>query len=156
MRSFQTSLLTSMLVCVYCPCRECIRNQTWEIQIYTMIARLMGPTGGPSGAYMTQVGPMLAPWTLLSGYAAYSPGLFRQDKLIYLCYLGAMGAIILILTWNVHHHTLRRHGYLFISWCFIRWEMCWAGLFGVFISIKYYSIHIAVFPAYKVLHSICP
>ena len=27
----------------------------------------MGPTGGPSGADRTQVGPMLAPWTLLSG-----------------------------------------------------------------------------------------
>ena len=27
----------------------------------------MGPTWGPSGADRTQVGPMLAPWTLLSG-----------------------------------------------------------------------------------------
>ena len=27
------------------------------------IARFMGPTGGPSGADRTQVGPMLAPWT---------------------------------------------------------------------------------------------
>ena len=30
------------------------------------MARFMGPTWGPSGA--DQVGPMLAPWTLLSGY----------------------------------------------------------------------------------------
>ena len=30
-------------------------------------ARFMGPTWGPSGADMTQVGPMLAPWPLLSG-----------------------------------------------------------------------------------------
>ena len=34
----------------------------------TKIARFMGPTWGPSGADRTQVGPMLAPWTLLSGY----------------------------------------------------------------------------------------
>ena len=34
---------------------------------YTLIARFMGPTWGPSGANRTQVGPMLAPWTLLSG-----------------------------------------------------------------------------------------
>ena len=27
----------------------------------------MGPTWGPSGADRTLVGPMLAPWTLLSG-----------------------------------------------------------------------------------------
>ena len=33
----------------------------------SLMARLMGPTWGPSGADRTQVGPMLAPWTLLSG-----------------------------------------------------------------------------------------
>ena len=32
-----------------------------------LITRLMGPTWGPSGADMTQVSPMLSPWTLLSG-----------------------------------------------------------------------------------------
>ena len=34
----------------------------------SLIARFMGPTWGPHGADRTQVGPMLAPWTLLSGY----------------------------------------------------------------------------------------
>ena len=34
----------------------------------TWIARFMGPTWGPSGADRTQVGPMLAQWTLLSGH----------------------------------------------------------------------------------------
>ena len=33
----------------------------------SLIARFMGPTWGPSGADRTQVSPMLAPWTLLSG-----------------------------------------------------------------------------------------
>ena len=37
----------------------------WE---HTLIARFVGPTWGPSGADRTQVGPMLAPWTLLSEY----------------------------------------------------------------------------------------
>ena len=32
-----------------------------------LIARFMGPTWGPSGTDRTQVGPMLAPGTLLSG-----------------------------------------------------------------------------------------
>ena len=35
--------------------------------IRSLIERFMGPTWGPSGADRTQVGPMLAPWTLLSG-----------------------------------------------------------------------------------------
>ena len=34
---------------------------------YAQIARFMGSTWGPSGSDRTQVGPMLAPWTLLSG-----------------------------------------------------------------------------------------
>ena len=34
----------------------------------SQIARFMGPTWGPPGADRTQVGPMLAPWTLLSGF----------------------------------------------------------------------------------------
>ena len=33
----------------------------------TLIARFIGLTWGPSGADSTQVGPMLAPWILLSG-----------------------------------------------------------------------------------------
>ena len=37
----------------------------------SLIARLMGPTWGPSGADRTQVGPLLAPWTLLSGFGCW-------------------------------------------------------------------------------------
>ena len=33
----------------------------------SLIARFIEPTWGPSGADRTQLGPMLAPWTLLSG-----------------------------------------------------------------------------------------
>ena len=32
------------------------------------IAKFMGPTRGPPGSCRPQMGPMLAPWTLLSGY----------------------------------------------------------------------------------------
>ena len=39
--------------------------------ITALIARFMGPTWGPYGADRTQVGPMLAPWTLLSGWNLY-------------------------------------------------------------------------------------
>ena len=47
------------------PCLQmCVRYLT------TLIARFMGPTWGLPGADRTQVGPMLAPWSLLSGYRA--------------------------------------------------------------------------------------
>ena len=35
--------------------------------VESLIASFMGPTWGPPGADRTQVGPMLAPWSLLSG-----------------------------------------------------------------------------------------
>ena len=37
------------------------------VPVTSLIARFMGPTWDPSGADRTQVGPMLTPWTLLSG-----------------------------------------------------------------------------------------
>ena len=40
----------------------------WLYIITTQIASLMGPTWGPPGSCRPQVGPMLAPGTLLSGY----------------------------------------------------------------------------------------
>ena len=49
------------------------------ISVMTLITRFMGPTWGPSGADRTQVGPMLAPWTLLSG-KAYLPGGRHHDN----------------------------------------------------------------------------
>ena len=39
----------------------------------TLIVRFLGPTWGPPGANRTQVVPMLATWTLLSGYIYNSP-----------------------------------------------------------------------------------
>ena len=38
-----------------------------NLQIWTLIARFIGPTWGPSGADRTQMGPMLVLWILLSG-----------------------------------------------------------------------------------------
>ena len=47
----------------------------WEDQTKNtfLITRFMGPTWGASGADRTQMGPMLAPWSLLSGYC--NPGM---------------------------------------------------------------------------------
>ena len=42
-----------------------------DFQKPTLTARFKGPTWSPSGADRTQVGPMLAPWTLLSGQTHY-------------------------------------------------------------------------------------
>ena len=40
----------------------------------SLIARFMGPTWDPSGADRTQMGPMLIPWTLLSGIVTNDGG----------------------------------------------------------------------------------
>ena len=44
----------------------CVTRLQWVN--YTLIPRFMGPTWGPSGDNRTQVGPKLAPWSLISGY----------------------------------------------------------------------------------------
>ena len=49
------------------PKTETVQWRQWPNYAATLIARFMGPTWGSSGADRTQVGPMLAPWTLLSG-----------------------------------------------------------------------------------------
>ena len=45
---------------------------------YTLIARFMGPTWGQPGADRTQVGPMLALWTLLYGQSSWT-GCIKQS-----------------------------------------------------------------------------
>ena len=46
----------------------CYSHQRYcNIWKHTLIAKFVGPTRGPPGADRTQVGPMLASWTLLSG-----------------------------------------------------------------------------------------
>ena len=40
----------------------------------------MRPTWGPSGADRTQVGPMLASWTLLSGISVFVPEFEDYEK----------------------------------------------------------------------------
>ena len=50
---------------------EQTQNQSCHSTLHvtpTLIARFIGPTWGPSGADRAQVGPMLASWSLLSGY----------------------------------------------------------------------------------------
>ena len=42
-------------------------------RLMSLIARLMGSTWGPPGADRTQVGPTLAPWSLLSGTQFWKP-----------------------------------------------------------------------------------
>ena len=57
----------------------------------SLIARFMGLTWGPSRADRTHVGPMLAPWTLLSG-------VFRLSFIFWQC---SSNSFMLILRWKL-------------------------------------------------------
>ena len=46
----------------------------------SQIAKFMGPTWGPPGSCRPQMGPMLAPWTLLSGMPWVHINLWVSDK----------------------------------------------------------------------------
>ena len=57
---------------VYCKWDVCIWRRGPHVQCawlcnISQIAKFMGPTWGPPGSCRPQMGPMLAPWTLLSG-----------------------------------------------------------------------------------------
>ena len=48
-------------------------------KMFTQIAKFMGPTWGPPGSCWPQMGPMLAQWTLLSGYVIEMCLMDKQD-----------------------------------------------------------------------------
>ena len=47
---------------------HCHHSGTGGVGLYAQIAKFMGPTWGPPGSCRPQMGPMLAPWILLSGW----------------------------------------------------------------------------------------
>ena len=60
------------------------KKAPWELfYITAQIARVMWPTWGPSGADRTQVGPMLAPWTLVV-MCAMKPNILCPSKFSHL------------------------------------------------------------------------
>ena len=52
------------------------------MHVASQIAKFMGPTWGPPGSCRPQMGPMLAPWTLLSGMTIANAGYTSGDSTI--------------------------------------------------------------------------
>ena len=59
------------------------RKQPPKDRNYCPDSKVHGPTWGPPGADRTLVGPMLAPWTLLSGSLLYNAVILSSFWLIY-------------------------------------------------------------------------
>ena len=74
------------------------------LQRHTLIGRFMGPTLSPSGTDRTQVGPMLAPWTLFSGqsfqYMKWHPG-HKMVEIFYDLLVCTMG-LTLVVRWHFY------------------------------------------------------
>ena len=52
----------------------------------SQIARFMGPTWGPPGSFRPQMGPMLAPWTLLSWmFSRHCGNLVLAESCVFCC-----------------------------------------------------------------------
>ena len=60
----------------------------WCHFLSSLVTRFMGPTWGSSGADRTQVGPMLAPWTLLSEIVYWR---FEHER---------MATIVVVVIWG--------------------------------------------------------
>ena len=67
--TYRTEVVNQTLRVVRCHNTSFVHGLAWArlLEVSSLIAMFMGPTWGPSGAERTQVGPLLAPWTLLSG-----------------------------------------------------------------------------------------
>ena len=63
---WQNTLAKSMITQFYA---SWFSDAVYRHNSATQIAKFMGPTWGPPGSCRTQMGPTLAPWTLLSGKA---------------------------------------------------------------------------------------
>ena len=73
MASCDVILMALFFFWSYYACRVNSWDPFIHVSMTPLIARFMGPIWGPSGADRTQVGPMLAPWTLLSGTTKCEP-----------------------------------------------------------------------------------
>ena len=82
-------------LCLKWPLTMHLRGVTWYT-ITSLIARFMGPTWGPSWADRTQVGPMLAPWTLLST-SHNSPQVYIMPIMIFIL------SSLTYFHFNIHH-----------------------------------------------------
>ena len=65
----------------------------------SQIAKLMWPTWGPPGSYRPQVGPMLAPWTLLSGVFMHAGATFHAARISQEC---RINVAIYVLLWPAY------------------------------------------------------
>ena len=64
------------------------RSIDYISKLTTRIAKFMGPTWGPPGSCRPQMGPMLAPWTLLSGHLSTQAVSFWTSYLMTACPTG--------------------------------------------------------------------
>ena len=76
-------------------------DELWKILDTPLIARFMGSTWGQSGADRTQVGPMLAPWTLLSGTSNLIENKPLSESFLANCYLHSWHKS----QWNLNQNT---------------------------------------------------
>ena len=83
----------------------------------SQIARFMGPTWDPPGADRTQVGPMLAPWILLSGIITWVPFQYKDHIFCYSNFhfkdkhscdhLIFITGFPILVRWHLHIETVR-------------------------------------------------
>ena len=104
-----------------------------HIRKHSQIAKFMGPTWDPPGSCRPQMGPMLVPWTLLSGLLAY-----KSCRTMPRCVLSQYPLCMISLPWH-DINTLRprwngRHFTNDIFKCIFLTENSW---FSLKISLKF-------------------
>ena len=78
------------------------KSSTRSVTQWSQIAKFMGPTWGPPGSCRPQMGPMLAPWTLLSGMSSTAAHVIASFLMAPSHYLNQHWLIISEIMWYSH------------------------------------------------------
>ena len=112
---------------------------------FTLIARFMGPTWGPSGADRTQVGPMLTLWTLLSGQTLVSicwgNGLLPMSSHYYnqYCFIMINGRWKYVL-WKYHHEKPSKYNIMVMAFKLVLLSLASRAIDFVYLNMTVSSI----------------
>ena len=107
-----------------------------EIRLKSQIARFKGPTWDPAGADRTQVGPTLAPWTLLS----------EKER-----YFNTFCVKTYSTHWNVFKYIVVTHNCCLI---FIKDVSIWRSFTGAFLRRCHAHFNITINTSWALVHLI--
>ena len=136
------------------PLNAHVMSMWWLSITDTQIAKFLGPTWGPPGSCRPQVGPMLAPWTLLLGYISSTSVAMKlyhwRPRVVMMPTLSELVALEVVIT-TASATRLSINTFIFHTKCRIIWYFTMVSHCNVYFSKHYicWNKHFNGSPLYK-------